>query len=46
MILLLKLTTSANKELWNYSRYLPCFDGRWLGDIFERKILDTNVCLK
>ena len=34
------------KELWNYSRYLPCFDGRWLDDIFERHILVTNVCLK
>ena len=31
------------KELWNYSRYLPCFDGRWLDDIFERHILVTNI---
>jgi hypothetical protein len=43
MILLLKLTTSANKELWNYSRYLPCFQDRWLDDIFERHILVTNI---
>jgi len=35
-------------ELWNYTVELPCpwFEDRWLDDIFERHILDTNVCLK
>jgi hypothetical protein len=26
--------------------HLPRFDYTWVVDIFERKILDTNVCLK
>jgi len=36
------------KELRKYitDLDLPCFDYTWLDDIFERKILDTNVCLK
>jgi oligoribonuclease NrnB/cAMP/cGMP phosphodiesterase (DHH superfamily) len=34
------------KELCYYIEDLPCFDYEWLDDIFERKILDTNVCLK
>ena len=36
-------------ELWEHFLVevaTPMFDGRWLDDIFERKILDTNVCLK
>ena len=34
------------KDLRKYSEDLPPFDYTWLGDIFQRKILDTNVCLK
>lgn len=34
------------KELRKYSEDLPPFDYTWVGDIFQRKILDTNVCLK
>jgi hypothetical protein len=36
------------KELRKYitDLHLPRFDYEWLVDIFERKILDTNVCLK
>jgi hypothetical protein len=35
-------------ELWNYyvNALCPSFDYNWLHDIFERKILVTNVCLK
>ena len=36
-------------ELWEHFLVevaTPMFDHRWLDDIFERKILDTNVCLK
>lgn len=36
----------TSKELRKYSEDLPPFDYTWLDDIFERKILDTNVCLK
>ena len=36
------------RELRKYitDLHLPRFDYTWVGDIFERKILDTNVCLK
>jgi hypothetical protein len=27
-------------------RYTPEFNDEWLDDIFERNILDTNICLK
>jgi hypothetical protein len=27
-------------------RYTPHFNNEWLDDIFERHILDTNICLK
>jgi len=33
-------------ELWNYSQDFPCFQDRWVDDIFERNILDTNIYLK
>jgi hypothetical protein len=36
-------------DLWEYfivQVAIPMFDHRWLDDIFERHILDTNVCLK
>ena len=35
-------------ELYDYYLETPCpeFEDSWLDDIFERKILDTNVCLK
>jgi len=33
-------------ELQKYMGDLPKFDYEWLEDIFDRKILDTNVCLK
>ena len=36
-------------ELWEHFLVevaTPMFDNRWLDDIFERHILDTNVCLK
>jgi len=35
-------------ELWDYCRDTSCpeFDDTWLDDIFERHILDTNICLK
>ena len=35
-------------ELYDYYLESPCptFETTWLDDIFERKILDTNVCLK
>ena len=47
MIILLKLTTTAKEHVRSYTDLdLPCFDYTWLDDIFERKILDTNVCLK
>jgi len=33
-------------ELWNYSQDFPCFQYRWLDDIFVHHILDNAVCLK
>ena len=33
-------------KLFDDGFYWPEFNSEWLDDIFERHILDTNVCLK